>query len=616
MYRINKNTPHGVVVLCRLVMAVLPAFLLSSCHEWNDCYDSEPTPITGMETYDGDVKNYMRSVSDVSTMSQIFDKNGVYDSLDASHEYTLVVIDNNHFSDKGSADCRQWARYCVCDMAVTPKSLVDGYGIATRLGKTMWVATDSTVAVPATTLDGAHITKTVKANNGYIYYLDKQPVVRQSIYEYLNSLDGDYSVFRNLVERYDSTVFDQQASSIVGTDIDGRVLYDSVFAKENSLMDRYTAEGRVMWNMRDEQYLTTMFLPTNEQIEGAISNAMDNVELWLGRTATANDRRKFEEWIVKACFVNRRLGQYEVNARADDFYSVGGYVKDVNSQTDETTYKEEEAAYWKPTVQNCRAAEGVELSNGVAYRLRYFKIPNHVIIYRVKSKFYQLWDNMTRAEKNAYFNWRNLTDPQDGFEMQSAFTLSESLPTMEYYLLTAVPTDDALRDSSVTCSFTFEGIAYDEEEQTVRRCYLPAGEYYLRMGFWNRLGYTVNIYFNGELVRKDMALGAQGSNFHFDRGAASDIPHYGEAGIAYPEGFDLNYWQKRDAKAIAYDTDGYTVAKVVLPEAGYFSIRVESPDLVGNYKRNYPEGSTDRSKANICQFGIYHWCLRPTVNNY
>lgn len=597
-----------------LLVAVVGCLTLSACSDWSDYYDRQMESSQQVEIFNGDLSAYLSQATDLRTITSIFQRHGVLDTLQAGHDYTLIVADDSHLQATAETDTRQWACYCVSDMAVSPTLLSDGFAINTLQGKSVWVRVDEGETHPK--LDDYNITKTVKTRNGYVYYIDGQLSVRPSVYEYLKSLGDDYSRFRELVCRYDSSVFDRQHSAVLGTGADGRLVYDSVFVTENSLMDRYTADGIAVWNMRDEHFRTTMFLPTNSQIDKAIDDAMANVELWMGREATEKDRLKFEQWIVRACFTDKRLGQYQVNARAADFYTVGGYTRHVNAQTDVTTYEATDGAYWKPSVQNCRAAEGTMLSNGVAYRLRSFKIPNHVVIYRLKSRFYQLWDNMTRSERNAYFRWQGLTDPQDGFEFQTAFTLTETLPTIEYYMLTAVPDEDALHDSVATCAFTFDGLTYDEESQTVSRCYLPAGEYFLRMGFYNRLGYTLNFYFNGHLVRKGMALGAQGSNFHFDRGAASDIPRYGEAAIAYPENFDVDYWRTQDAKAIAYDTDGYTVAKVVMDEPGYFSVRVESPDLVSLYKQNYPEGTTDRSRGNSRQFAIYHWCLRPTVNNY
>ena len=76
----------------------------------------------------------------------------------------------------------------------------------------------------------------------------------------------------------------------------------------------------------------------------------------------------------------------------------------------------------------------------------------------------------------------------------------------------------------------------------------------------------------------------------------------------------MDYWQKFDEKAIAYDTDGYTVGIVNIEKEGNFEIRVSSSDMAYLYKYSVPDLA--RTKSNVAQLMMYHWCLRPTVNNY
>ncbi len=131
------------------------------------------------------------------------------------------------------------------------------------------------------------------------------------------------------------------------------------------------------------------------------------------------------------------------------------------------------------------------------------------------------------------------------------------------------------------------------------------------MGFKHSLTYSLSIYFNDRLLVQDMSMAAQGSNFHFDRGGASEMTFYGPLSITYPEGFDAQAWFELDPKSVAYDTDGYQVAVVNIPQDGNFRIRVESSDMA-----SIITSTTDRSKNNVSQLMMYHWCLRPTVNNY
>ena len=586
---------------------LLLSTMLSSCTEWSTHYDEDGVYTDKVVIYNGDIVSYMKSTTEVSQFSSLFQETGVYDSIFTDKEYTLIVCDNTILSAvDGSIDRKTFARYSVSDMAVAPSALVDGYGIKTRCGKNVWVYGSGSEA----RLDNCSIKKVVKTSNGYIYYVDGILPIRSSVYQYLNSLDDNYSRFRELVGKYEETWFDREHSAAIGVNEAGMTVYDSIWTTRNSLMDRYTAEGVDYWNMRGENYMTTMFIPDNEQVDKAVNNALDSIPVWLNREATPADREKFEKWIVKACFVNRLLHDKDVSSTAPDFQCVDGYMKLIDTQADVTKYKDGEAAWWRPGVQTVDLSSKVNLSNGVAYYCTNLKIPNHVVIYRVKAKFYELWNAMTDKEKEDHFRWNHWTDQMIINDCQSSFQLSSTLPTMYYHELTAVPDEEAIADS-LHCSVNYDGLLYDAATNSVSVAHMPEGEYYLRMGFKHSLTYSVSISFNDSLLVKDMVLYAQGSNYHFDRGAASEVPHYGQNAIAYPEGFDPDEWMELNAKAIAYDTDGYTVGVVYQKHSGPFTITVDSSDMCWLYN-----AAAGRNKNNVTQLMMYHWCLRPTHNNY
>lgn len=494
----------------------------------------------------------------------------------------------------------------------------------------------------------------------------------------MQALGDDYSIFKDLVASYEEEYFDAENSTPDGVDDMGNTYYsDSVISVRNTLMDRYTQNGVSYWNMRSENYTTTMFIPSNALIEKALNDAYTNLPIWLNRAVTASDSAKFQKWIVEACFSNRRLSPEEVMTGAPDFYAVGGYVRTIDESQDLEEYNLSDSAYWRPSVQLVDPTRTDTLSNGLVYYLSDFKIPNHVVIYRVKARFYEIWAAMSDAQKAQYFRWTNWTDPLICNDAQSPFTLSETLPTMYYHVLTAVPTQDAIlsatavdslnksrtllasaevtldslqaiaspdsltlvaidslthsidsltlvipqqelfaagvKESDYLCSVEYDGLLYNSSDKNfgLVECNLPAGEYNLRMGFKHSLTYSLSIYFNDRLLVKDMSMAAQGSNFHFDRGGASEMTFFGPLSVTYPEGFDAQAWFELDPKSIAYDTDGYQVAVVNIPSDGNFRIRVESSDMASIIST-----TTDRSKNNVAQLMMYHWCLRPTVNNY
>lgn len=594
-----------------LHVGYLTLFLLVtySCSDaWENYYSSKTINSENVEIYSGDIVSYIKSQSNLSEISTIFVENGIYNQVQNSKEYTFIVCNNEVLGNSSSLDKATFAKNCVSDISISPSKLTDGLGIGTRLGKNIWVSRNANGELY---FDNFKLVKIVKTMNGYIYYVNGAIPARPSVYEYFESLGNDYSYFKSLVKRYEEIYFDSEKSIPISVDAMGNTVYDSVMTARNNLIDRYTENGLKKWDMFSEDFLTTMFIPNNTLLTNAINTAMNNVPKWLNRAATDADKTKFEEWIVRACFVNKRLDTNTVSPTAiNDFYCVDGYQQKINVAQDAKTFEPIDPAVWRPSVQKVDANNPVQLSNGVAYFVSQFKIPNHVVIYRVKSKFYELWGAMTDTQKKQYFRWTNFIDPLIVNDAQSPFTLSESLPTMYYHELTAIPSAEAIADSAF-CSVTYDGLLYNSTTKKLVEVNLPAGEYYLRMGFKHSLRYSIDISFNNQLLVEDMMLYAQGSNYHFDRGSVSDMDYYGNSSIGFPEGYDWRAWFEKDVKAVAYDTDGYQVAIVNIPSDGNFTITINSKDMSRLY-----DPTNGRTKNNVTQLMMYHWCLRPTNRNY
>ena len=617
--------------------ALLMGSVLAACNDWDDHYDEvSPTTTAAVEVYDGDVAGYLASQSDLSTLYTAFRNAGLTDKMTAGNTCTAVVTSNGNI---GTAVSDAAARNLVSDVAFSPSSLIDGNGIYMLSGKNLWITEESGTF----SLNTQKITKIVKTANGYIYYVDDYITVEPSVYEYIQSLGDDYSLFKELIAEFEEDYFDATASTPAGVDEMGNTYYsDSVIAVRNTLMDRYTSEGLPFWNMRSEAYQSTVFIPNNDLVEAAYYNALDSIPVWLNRAPTAQDSLKFRKWIVESCFVDNRLAAADVAATAQgQFECVGGYVREIDETTDTEKFTEIDAAQWKPSVQTVDADNGVTLSNGVAYFLTDYRIPNHIVIYRVKSRFYVIWAALNAQQRGwnpttktatdgGYFRWDNWIEPLIVNDAQGSFELSATLPTMYYHVLTAEPSVEA-RENSLPVSVEYDGLLYNTEDRAygLAEVRLPAGEYYLRMGFKHSLRYSISIYFGdgdedlGEnnLLVEDMSLIATGSNFHFDRGGAMEgLDFYGSEGIGYPEYFDWRWWYDQDPvqyqKASAYDTDGYQVAVVTLKKPGNFKIKIESNDNAELYRGVYGLDAAARLKSNVQQLMMYHWCLRPTKNNY
>jgi len=575
---------------------------LSCDSKWEEHYAAATYKNATLEIYPEDAQSYIRNQGNLSEMDSIFNNNSIYSKLSKDHTYTILVYTNDKLEANRLGDLNQFANYCISDVSFSPAQLKNGMGLRMRLGKNIWVS----VKNDSLYIDDYKVIKTVKATNAYIYYVGNVVPVRASINDFLSSLGSDYSIFKALVRKQEEIYFDKENSNPKGVDNMGNTIYDSIITVRNKLMDRYTPEGLPYWDMRSEDYLSTMLIPSNRVIYQAIQKAIECIPKYLGREATAQDTTKFQEWIVKSCFLNKRLNKEDLS-RTNDITCVGGSVR---NQEDEKKFDDIDAAMWRTSVQKVDTNNPVTLSNGTAYFVNYLKIPNNIIIYRLKAKFYELWGAMTDVQKAQYFQWDHWIEPLIVNNAQSEFTLSAGLPTMYYHVLTAIP-DAAAKVDSLPCRVTYQGLLYNSVTKKISVANVPAGEYYLRMGFKHSLMYSISIYFNDSLLVRDMVLHAQGSNFHFDRGSVSTMDYYGSMAIGYPENFNWKEWFAKDIKSVAYDTDGYQVAIVNVPKEGGFKITIESSDDSYLY-----DPTAGRGKNNVTQLMMYHWCLRPTGNNY
>ena len=247
---------------------------VSCSGDWDDHYDLQDVTIANgvnVNSYQGDIATYLTSAGDATKAMEVLSRQGIFNETKADGQYTFVICDDAHFDASKIADENRFAQLSVADMGVMPSKLVTGYNIETRAGKSIWVYDDGKQ------LDKHNITKIVKTNNGYVYYIDGMLEVHPSAYELLQSLGDNYSTFKEMVLQYDSKTFDREHSQIISVSSDGRNIYDSVWVIKNSMLDRYDEDGIETWNMRSESFSTTMFIPSNQLIDKAVAAAMDSI---------------------------------------------------------------------------------------------------------------------------------------------------------------------------------------------------------------------------------------------------------------------------------------------------------------------------------------------------
>ncbi len=629
-----------VEILCLKAALLSLVCMLSACDDaWSGHYDAKnPSSTEKVSVFQGTLGDYLQSQPSLSRFRTLYEAAGLSQAIAEGRYATAVVCDDAALSEDDEKALRHdlFAENTLSSMLVPPVSLTEGYGLFTESGKNLWVTLDGGDVL----LNGKKVEKVIKTDNAYVYWVEDVIPVQPSLYDYIQSLGEEYSLFKAFLSEFEEPYFDAASSTPCGVDPMGNTVYsDSVILLRNTLMDRYTENGLDYWNMWSESFQSTLFVPDNGLLQKAYENALDSIPYWLNRSSTAADSLKFRKWLVSACFADRRLAPEEVAPfTPGQFACVGGHIREINETTDTEKFTPCDAAQWKPSVQLADYLHPVDLSNGVAYRLTAFKVPNHIVIWRAKSRFYEVWSALTAEQQGwnsangsavsgGYFRWNHWIKPQICNDAQTAFELSSTLPVMYYHVLTAEP--DALsQKDSLTVSVDYDGLYYNSEEPRtygLSEVHLPAGEYYLRMGFKHSLTYSISIWFCAaheefgpeNLLVENMSLIATGSNFHFDRGGAMEgLDFYGSESIGYPEYYDWRWWYEQSPelyqKASAYDTDGYQVAVVNLSRSGNFKIRIASSDNA----RLYGGGRGDRTKNDVNQLMMYHWCLRPTLNNY
>lgn len=593
--------PYIVSVMSHLnysLQTLLAAVVLlfTSCgSEWSDHYDLSAIESTEqVEVYHGTAAQWLQQDASLSRIQSLLSQTGYLDAAaDAQASVTLIVTPNSAIAGAGEealAD-KLYPASCISNFAVAPNQCTSGRGILTLTGKNVWVTRQDDGLL---LFNDQPVSRVIKTDNGYVYYVSGVIPVQPSMCDYVKSLGPEYSFFKNLVQEFED------------------ILY------------RYDSEGQPIWDLWSEAYQSTLLIPNDELLRASYDSALVNVLRWNNRAATPQDSLKFRRWLLTSCFIAERLAPKDIPVADDALVDcVGGYVRSVNEATDQVIYKSFDTPQWKPTVQQVDLNSMVKLSNANAYQLLSLRIPNNVVIHRVKDRFSDIWSAMSASQRGETFEWHNLTSPSIITNLLTAYTITPDLPTIYYNALTAAPTEEAMQTGEPVW-LDFHGATYNSTDKTfgVQSVWLPAGEYNLRMGFNNSCYYSVDIYFADEdeefsaqnLVRSNLSLQeAANSGARLDRGGATSIDYYGNEALGYPEYFDWQeYYNLGNEKAQAYDTDGYQIATVRLKHDGRFKIRIASSQISSLYRR----GTQDRTRGDVYQFLVYHWCLRPTRNNY
>lgn len=538
----------------------------SNCtNTWDEHYASNASTVNNTEisVVDATVTDYLAQESSLSNMYQLFNETGMVEQLLAKEQmYTILAVESGITAGD---DPTYTAQTYISDASVSPSNLEDGQRILMWSGKYLNVSITSpeTRATTGICFNNANVIRVIKLTNGYLYVLDQAVESPRSMYEFIENLGDNYSIFREMVRSRYVLTFDRNSSTIIGVDNTGNTVYDSVFSVKAPYFED---KG---FDIMSENITATMLLPSNDVVNNALTTARQNLADWNMTRADSI----LENWVFQSAFFNKKYTK-------QDFESNEDLTSIFNKQ-------------WRTTVQKVDLDNPISMSNGTAYHVTEMKIPTNVLIYRLKELFRD-YEYLSASDKDRYFNSTNLSFEKISEKDEATLTGWTALgfPTIGYRVLYYTLTDT--ENKSYTLDYTpFKG-------ETVGSTYvatpykIPPGTYTFTMGFRQRtdLG-SVAISMIKDGVETPITTLSQSTLNN------ASAYHYDRSGGGYPEGIDEAVAQGFKNKS-KYDRDGGAAGTVTIPGD-------EATEIVLRFSGS---GST------LARAALYHWCLKPTKDCY
>lgn len=561
---------------------VVIATLTACTDEWDKHYNNPVTEILNEQLTMVDVSSeaYLSdpAQSNLSAMYMFLRDNGVFTTLEEKGQlHTLLMVENADFVAPAADDALFVANSHVTDISLSPSNLYDGERILMWHGKFVTVGIDSLGLMgnlDHITFNGSPAKQVVKTTDGYIYVLDAMIQTPTSLSDYINNLPDDYSTFREMVLASGGKVFDKAGSKPVGVDVTGNTIYDTVWIYTNDFFDARS------FSLTSESLTATMLLFSNDVINRALAQADSTLAAW----DMERDRDILRRWLLEVAFFSTRYSKA-------DFESAG----DLRSIYDRQ---------WRVAEQDVDLDHPIEVSNGIIYNVRRVRIPNNVLMYRLKD-FYSTWEFCSDEQKTAWYQFVNIKNIEASTEVAGWTPEAGVWPIHENRCLKCYP-DDKTQGFAITlqpfrCIKDASGNVAD-----LHPWLIPPGTYRFAMGFAQNMGYTFDITLSAVNGPDVIDLGKtaitidSSTKFHYDRGTTlSD---------AWPEGYtkeERTRLLELNSKANNYDTDG----------GGVFD-EIEIPDLVGDGSALPIQIRIDSHTPSDAKIILSHWCLRPTSNNY
>ncbi len=598
-------------------LAAAVVVLFSACSELEDKdYYKHGSEINSdeLEVVNESSEAYLASHAEFSSMNELFKSHGVYTQLETKNQLStmLVAANDDYVAPEGTeADIETTVKAHVSDAAVSPANLkTDKNDMRLLMWHGKYVNVDLDDAARNEGKIAGHIMfgtssvkKVVKTNSGYIYVLSSLINTPKSINDYISSLDDNYSILRDTVQASGGKEFDKANSKAIGVNSEGNTVYDTVWIYKNT----HFLEKDI--DLNSESLTATLLVSSNDVIEEAIADAKARLQKWgLWDSWSMERQYDFEytmrHWVMDASFYNKKYTAAELQDTDPDNMLTSVFSK-----------------YWKTSVQEIDP-EPIELSNGVAYKVKKLHIPNNVLIWRLKEEFW-IYDLCDAEQKANYFQMFNGIYKETKVGVSEWTALSGVWPLIEDRSLEMAVGDSPADGWSLDftpCKRNYlwaQGTKgeypsrawmvkngkkrgdLDLEDNKISPFLIPPGKYTLYFGSKQNQNQDIKItvYVNNEAVAtSDVLTLGSATTFHYDRCPSN-----------YPEGYDPKADNlSSNKKAANYDTDGGKIMDdVVIPD-----VKGDGSPVQVKFKIECASWSGTTTMT------FNHWCLRPAADNY
>lgn len=585
----------------------------SACNnlEDDDYYKSSRVENVNSEVTSTDktVVDYIQSNADFSKMAALFQREGIFEEMPTSGElHTVLVVTNENYQEPEAEEANKIARSHVTNLSVAPSKLNNGDRLLMWHNKYVKVSTDSAAElgniIDHVLFNTSTLKEVIKAEDGYIYVISDMIYTPTSLQDYINGLDDSkYGRFKHMVTASGNTQFDRANSKVIGVDSNGNTLYDSVFIYTNDFFDN---KG---FSLSSESLKATMLVFSDEVIAKGLKEAKAKLKSWGYDHKTLLQRngswdsvyvgytsdKDLEDWILKAAFFR-------------ETYSAADLTPKYNAE--DSTINDFKSIYdviWRTTVQELDLDNPVVLSNGIAYEVKSFRIPNNRLIYRLHEEF-RYYEQCDADQKAMYFKSENLANFKVSNNEVAEWTpLSGVWPPHGDSPLTCKVEDNTVANYKLDFTPLYSRVNR-EGGFDVGALLVPPGTYRMAMGFKQGMAdVTAQLFAVIPDAGEEypcaeptlLTLGNGSTTWHYDRGAtlSNRLPEY----------YDVN-----DERLTAGSKNGY-----YWTDGGPVYSEVRIPDLYGDGSPVQLLIRITGNNGTTCgALTFNHWCLRPTANNY